>query len=40
MNSIVDSILTMKMDVYIQQDTQDPDTGAMKKEWIYPCTRY
>ena len=38
MNSIVDSILTMKMDVYIQQDTQDPDTGAMKKEWIYSRT--
>jgi hypothetical protein len=38
MNSIVDSILNMKMDVYIQQDTQDPDTGAMKKEWIYSRT--
>lgn len=31
----------MKMDVYRQLDTQDPDTGAIKKEWTYyktvPC---
>jgi hypothetical protein len=38
MNSLVDSILNMKMDVYIQQDIQDPNTGAMKKEWIYSRT--
>lgn len=38
MNSLVDSILTMKMDVYIQQDTQDPDTGAIKKQWMYSRT--
>jgi hypothetical protein len=25
----------MKMDVYRQIDTQDPDTGALVKEWIY-----
>lgn len=41
MYSIVDSVLSMKMDVYRQLDTQDPDTGAIKKEWTYyktvPC---
>jgi hypothetical protein len=25
----------MKMDVYRQTDLQDPDTGAIVKEWIY-----
>jgi hypothetical protein len=25
----------MKLDVYRQLDTQDPDTGAIKKEWQY-----
>jgi len=40
MNDLVDSILNMKMDVYVQQDTQDPNTGAIKKEWIYSETVY
>lgn len=26
------------MDVYVQQDVQDPDTGAIKKEWLYSRT--
>lgn len=38
MNSLVDSILSMKMDVYAQQDIQDQDTGAIKKEWLYSRT--
>jgi hypothetical protein len=38
MNSLVDSILNMKMDVYAQQDVQDPDTGAIKKTWLYTRT--
>ena len=38
MNIIVDSILSMKMDVYVQQDVQDEDTGAIKKEWLYSRT--
>jgi hypothetical protein len=25
----------MKLDVYRQLDTQDPDTGSIKKEWQY-----
>lgn len=41
MSSIVDAVLSMTMDVYRQIDIQDPDTGAIKKEWIYyktlPC---
>jgi hypothetical protein len=35
MYSLVDSILSMKMDVYEQIDTQDTNTGAIKKEWHY-----
>jgi len=38
MNNLVDSILNMKMDVYVQQDVQDQDTGAIKKEWLYSKT--
>jgi hypothetical protein len=33
--------MPMVLDVYRQVDTQDPDTGAIKKEWSYyktlPC---
>jgi hypothetical protein len=32
---LVDSVLSMKMDVYRQTDDQDKDTGALIKEWIY-----
>ena len=35
MLDLVDSILSMKMDVYRQFDLQDPDTGALVKEWQY-----
>ena len=35
MQGIVDAVLLMKLDVYRQFDTQDPDTGAIKKEWHY-----
>lgn len=35
MYQIVESILSMKMDVYRQIENQDPDTGAIKKEWTY-----
>ena len=41
MYSIIDSMLSMKMDVYRQFDSQNPDTGAIIKEWQYyktlPC---
>jgi len=35
MLDLVDSILSMKMDVYRQFERQDPDTGAIVKEWSY-----
>lgn len=35
MSSIINAILSMKMDVYRQVDAQDPDTGALIKEWMY-----
>ena len=35
MNNLVDSILSMSLDVYYQNDTQDLDTGAIKKEWTF-----
>ena len=38
MNGIIDSVLSMKMDIYRQIDLQDPDTGAIKREWIYQRT--
>lgn len=41
MYNIVEAVFSMKMDVYRQLDAQDPDTGAIKKEWTYyktvPC---
>lgn len=41
MNDLIDSILSMNMDVYKQIDYQDPDSGQLKKEWQYdrsmPC---
>ena len=38
MNNLVDSIFNMKVDVYMQEDYQDPNTGAIKKSWIYQKT--
>lgn len=35
MFGIVDSVLSMKLDVYRQIDSQDENTGAIKKNWIY-----
>lgn len=35
MNELIDSVLSMKLDVYRQSDMQDPDTGAIKREWHY-----
>lgn len=41
MAGAIDAVLSMKMDVYRQTDTQDPNTGAIKKEWNFyksiPC---
>jgi len=42
MYDLVDSVLPMFMDVYRQFDSQDTDTGAIKKEWQFdrtvPCS--
>ena len=36
--SLVVSLMPMKLDVYLQEDIQDQDTGAIKKSWIYEKT--
>jgi hypothetical protein len=35
MSSIINAVLSMKMDIYRQLDAQDADTGALRKEWMY-----
>lgn len=35
MYDLIDSVLSMQMDVYRQFDAQDPDTGAIKREWQF-----
>jgi hypothetical protein len=41
MFSVIDAVLSMKIDIYKQIDSQNADTGAIVKEWIYyktlPC---
>jgi hypothetical protein len=41
MIDLIDSILSMNLDVYKQFEVQDPDTGAIVREWTYyktiPC---
>lgn len=41
MNDLIDSVLSMSLDVYKQFEVQDPDTGAIVREWTYyktiPC---
>jgi hypothetical protein len=40
--SLATSLMPMKIDIYLQLDTQDENTGAIKKEWIFtrsaPCS--
>jgi hypothetical protein len=38
MLDLVDSMLSMKFDLYRQYEEQDKDTGAIKKEWHYQKT--
>jgi hypothetical protein len=38
MNDLIDSVLSMKLDVYRQSEIQDPDTGAIKRDWNYHRT--
>ncbi len=35
MNNLIDAVMSMKMDVYRQNDLQDPDTGAIIKRWEF-----
>jgi len=35
MFDIMEAVLSMKMDIYKQFDIQNPDTGAIVKEWNY-----
>lgn len=35
MHDLLDSMLSMKVDLYKQTDSQDLNTGAIKKEWSY-----
>jgi hypothetical protein len=36
--SFMGSIFNMKADVYKQESVQDPDTGAIKRQWLYNHT--
>ena len=36
--SFTASIMNMKADVYTQTNTQDPSTGAIKRQWAYSHT--
>jgi len=38
MYDLVDSILSMKLDIYRQYEIQDPDTGSIKRDWQYQRT--
>lgn len=38
MFNVVDAAFSMMLDIYVQSDSQDPDTGAIKKEWNYQKT--
>ena len=35
MQDLIQSVLSMKLDVYKQIDTQNADTGAIVKEWLF-----
>jgi len=35
MDDLIDSILSMKMDIYRQREEQDSYTGAIKRQWMY-----
>lgn len=34
-NSFIGSLLNMSADIFVQQNLQDKNTGAMTKEWVY-----
>jgi len=36
--SVIDGLLSMTLDLYVQREEQDPDTGVMKREFMYEKT--
>lgn len=34
-HELMESVMTMRMDVYRQSELQDPNTGALKRSWNY-----
>ncbi len=36
--SFIASIMNMSAEVFVQQNSQDPDTGAISREWVYDHT--
>jgi len=36
--SFVASVMNMKADIYVQQNGQDPNTGAVTRQWVYKKT--
>ena len=38
MFDLVDAVMSMRLDVYRQSDTQNTDTGAIVKQWNYAST--
>ena len=38
MFNVIDAVMSMKLDIYRQSDTQNPDTGAIIKQWNYSST--
>lgn len=38
MYDLVEATFSMSLDIYQQSEAQDPDTGAIKKEWNYSRT--
>lgn len=37
-SSLVATIMNMKADIFIQENTQDPSTGAITRQWVYSKT--
>lgn len=33
--SLASSLMPLQLDIYLQLDTQDKNSGAIKKEWVY-----
>jgi hypothetical protein len=36
--SLTTSLMPMKLDIYLQSDSQDENTGSIKKDWMYART--